>query len=110
MLQFLSAFLPLAALIMAVSAALRTGYSGRSMVRLLFEFDLCVANSPAQVAFFMFSVTAAIASGIIIGAFAQISTLWIITLDILFMLSSKLLVLFHRFKVHPASLVVVNSK
>jgi|GEM_PF-2609446 len=103
MLQFLSAFLPLAALIMAFSAALRTEYPGRRMVQLLFEFDLCVANSPAQVAFFMFSVTAAIASGIISGAFAQVSTLLILTLDILFVLSSMLLVLFHRFKVHPAA-------
>jgi hypothetical protein len=109
MLQFLSAFLPLAALIIAVSAAaLRIRHSGRTMARLLFEFDLCVANSPAQVAFFMFSVAAAMASGIISGAFAQVSTLWIHTLDILFMLSSMLLVLFHRLKVHPFSLIVVN--
>lgn len=109
MLQFLSAFLPLAALIMAFSAAvLRTGYSGRKMVRLLYDFDLCLANSPAQVAFFMFSVTVAMASGIISGAFAQVSTVWILTLDILFMLSSMLLVLFHRLKVHPFSLNVVT--
>ncbi|HEX2944890.1 MAG TPA: hypothetical protein VHT96_02920 [Clostridia bacterium] len=104
MLQFLSAFLPLAALIAAVFAAvLKTGYSGRSMARLLYEFDLCVANSPAQVAFFMFSITAAIASGIISGAFAQVSTAWILTLDILFTLSSMLLVLFHRFKMFPSA-------
>lgn len=109
MLQFLSAFLPLAALIIAVSAAaLRIRHSGRKMVRLLYDFDLCIANSPAQVAFFMFSFTAAMASGIISEAFTQVSTLLILTLDILFMLSSMLLVLFHRLKVHPVSLIVVN--
>jgi hypothetical protein len=104
MLQFLLGFLPLAALIAAISAAvMKIGCSGRTMTRLLNEYDLCVANSPAQVAFFMFSATAAIASGIISGAFAQVSTVLILSLDILFMLSSMLLVLFHRFKVYSSA-------
>lgn len=104
MLQFIVVFLPLLAVITTIlrmAAKLKT--SGRSLCGLLNDYCWCIANSPAQVAFFMFSFTAAIAAGIISGAFAQIATQWILSLDILFLISILLLITFHRLKLHSSA-------
>lgn len=104
MLQFIIIFLPILAVIAAIlrmAAEMKT--SGRSLGGLLSDFSWCIANSPAQVAFFMFSFTAAIATGIISGAFAQTATQWILSLDILFFLSIMLLITFHRLKLYSSA-------
>jgi len=104
MLQFIVIFLPVMAVIVSIlrmAAQLKT--SGHSLCRLLNDYSWCIANSPAQVAFFMFSFASAIAAGIISGAFAQIATQWILTLDIIFLISILLLITFHRLKLHSSA-------
>jgi uncharacterized membrane protein YjjP (DUF1212 family) len=104
MLQFIIVFLPVLAVIAAVlrmAAELKT--TGRSLGRLLNDYSWCIANSPAQVAFFMFSFASAIAAGIISGAFTHIATQWILTFDILFLISILLLITFHRLKLHSSA-------
>jgi hypothetical protein len=106
MLQFIVLFLPMLAIITAIlRAAAKLKTSGRSLGSLLNDYCWCISNSPAQVAFFMFSFASAIAAGIISGAFTQIATQWILSLDILFLVSILLLITFHRLKLHsPASM------
>jgi hypothetical protein len=98
MLQFVLSFLPLLAIIAAVfTTAYRVRHAGVNTLRLLEELGLCVENSPAQAAFFMFSFAAAIAA-VLVCTFAHVSTRFILSLDILFFFSSLLLILYHRFK------------
>lgn len=104
MLQLIIIFLPMLAVIAAVlRTAAEMKNNGGSFGTLLIDFSWWMANSPAQVAFFMFSFTAAIAAGIISGAFAQIATQWILSLDILFYLSIMLLITFHRLKLYSSA-------
>lgn len=108
MLQFILSLLPMLAVITAVfMLARKIRRSGVCVGQMLrgFDFDWCISGSPAQVAFFMFSITVAMAVSLIAGAFAMSSGQLILTLDIIFLLSSILLILFHRLKEDiPASL------
>ncbi len=89
-----------ALVLLAAQAKLR--YSGGGLVGLLDELDLLMTYFPGKVAFFMFSITAAIAASVI-AAFSHITSLWIMTLDILFILSSFMLVKYHQLKLHPSA-------
>lgn len=97
-------FLPILAVIAAIlRMAAKMKNNGSSFCRLLNDYSWCIANSPAQVAFFMFSFASAIAAGIISGAFTQIATQWILSLDILFLINILLLISFHRLKLHSSA-------
>lgn len=104
MLQLFAMLLLFLTVVAAVfRAASKIKISGNSFGILLADFSWWITNSPAQVAFFMFSFTAAIAASIISGAFAQIATQWVLSLDILFFLSIMLLVTFHRLKLYSSA-------
>ncbi|MEN6316186.1 MAG: hypothetical protein ABFD25_18285 [Clostridiaceae bacterium] len=101
MLQFILSFLPMLAVITAVFMLVhKIKRSGICMGQMLcgFDFDWSISGSPAQVAFFMFSITVAIAVSLIAGAFTMVSGQLFLTLDIIFLLSSILLILFHQLK------------
>jgi len=101
MLQFIVSLLPILAVITAsFLLAAKLKHSGICMEQMLygFSFDWCIDKSPAQVAFFMFSITVAIAASLVISSFTQLSGQLILSLDIIFFLSSILLILFHQFK------------
>ncbi len=101
MIQVIVNLITIAAAILALfTAAWRLKCSGMSLTGLFCELDMCLADSPAQVAFFMFSIAAAMAATVLVAAFYQFATLWIITLDILSIQSSLLLIKFHRLKMH----------
>lgn len=103
MLQLILSFLPMLAVIASVFAlAFRWKCSGISMEQTLDGLGLGIENSPAQVAFFMFSFAAAVAAAFT-GAFSHVSNQLILSLDILFFLSSLLLVLLHQFKEFPCA-------
>lgn len=106
MLQFIVTLLPMLAVIAAVfAAASKLKSVGNRMMQIFDEFGWAIDNSPAQVAFFMFSFTAAIAAALLSAVFAHVSNQLILSLDIIFFLSSILLILFHQFKEFaPASL------
>lgn len=104
MLQLLAMLLLFLAVVAAVfRTASIMKISGNSFGGLLADFSWWMTNSPAQVAFFMFSFAAAIASTIISGAFTQVATQWFLSLDILFLLSIMLLVTFHRLKIYSSA-------
>jgi hypothetical protein len=88
----------IAAVAAAFGAASKTKYTNGSLYRVMDELGLYVDRSPAQVAFFMFCAASAIAAGIIASALFQVSNQLILTLDILFLLSNLLLILFHQLK------------
>lgn len=69
---------------------------------LFYELDFFMSVFSGQVAFFMFSITAAIAASVIVS-FSHIASQWIISLDILFLLTAFLLVKYHRLKLHPSA-------
>lgn len=101
MLQFIVSLLPLLAVIASSFVlAYKVKCSGVCMEQLLSDFGWCIESSPAQVAFFMFSITAAIAMALVASAFSQVFKQLILTLDILFFLNNMLLILLHRFKEH----------
>ncbi len=99
---FLAILTIVSAALAILAAAVRLKCSGGDLVGLLCGLDLCMAEFPGQVAFFMFSITAAIAASMI-GSFIRIASLWIITLDILFILSCFMLVKYHRLKLHSSA-------
>lgn len=99
---FLAIFTIASAVLTVFAAAAKSMRSGKGLAGLLYGLDLCIAEFPGQVAFFMFSVTAAMAAGII-ASFNHIASQWIISLDILFMLSAFILVKYHRLKLHPSA-------
>lgn len=102
MLQIILTIFTIVAAALAVFAvASRLKCSSGGLSALLYELDLRLADLPAQVAFFMFSITAAMAAGVI-SSLTHIPSLWIITLDILFAQNVFLLVKFHRLKLHPS--------
>jgi hypothetical protein len=104
MLQFLVTFLPLLAVIAAAfTMASGVKRSGVSFGRMIGDFGWGIERSPAQVAFFMFSFTAAIATALVASAFAHVSNLLIISLDILFFISNMMLILFHQFKEYSSA-------
>lgn len=104
MLQFIVSFLPILAIIASVFVlAYKVKCSGGYMEQILNDFGWCIDNSPAQVAFFMFSISAAIATTLVAYAFSQVSKQLILTLDIIFFLSSMLLILFHQLKEHTCT-------
>jgi hypothetical protein len=99
MLQFIVSFLPLLAVIAAAfTLAFCVKCSNVGFIRVVNDFGWSIERSPAQVAFFMFSFTAAIATALVASAFAHVSNLLVISLDIIFFLSSMMLILFHQFK------------
>lgn len=101
MLQFIISFLPMAAIIItALILAFRVKRSGICLEQVLcgFDFDWSVSGTTAQVAFFMFSVAAAMSVSLAAGALTRIAGQLILTLDIIFLLSSMLLILFHQLK------------
>ncbi len=106
MLQFVLTLLPVLLLTAAFAAlACRVKFIGTTLEQMLSDFGWMIESSPAQVAFFMFSVTAAIAASLAVCVFSLVSRQLILSLDILFLLSSMLLILFHQLKEHsPASL------
>jgi len=104
MLQFIVPLLLILAVITAILLlAAKLKHSGICMEQMLFgfSFDWCIDKSPAQVAFFMFSITIAIAASLVAGALTHLSGQLILTLDIIFFLSSMLLIFFHQFKDYP---------
>ncbi len=104
MIQLIISILSMTFIISAlISMAYGMKKSGNSLKNMLFELDWCLTGTNAQVAFFMFSITAAIACGITASSFGKYSESWIITLDILFILSRMLLIKFHRLKMHSAA-------
>lgn len=104
MLQFIVSFLPVLAVITAAfTLAYKMKRSGRCMEKMLYGFSWFIDKAPAQVAFFMFSIAAAIASTLIVCAFSQVSRQLILALDIIFFLSSILLILFHQLKEHTSA-------
>lgn len=99
--QFIVSFMPMLAVITAAFVlAYKVKRSGRCMEQMLFGFSFgwFIEKSPAQVAFFMFSIITAITTTLIACTFSQVSKHLILTLDIIFFLSSMLLILFHQFK------------
>jgi hypothetical protein len=104
MLQFIVSFLSLLAeIIAAFTLAFGMKRSRVSFGRVVSDFGLSIERSPAQVAFFMFSFTAAIATALVASAFAHVSSLLIISLDILFFISNMMLILFHQFKEYSSA-------
>jgi uncharacterized MAPEG superfamily protein len=100
MLQLIIFILPLMAVIAALfTLAGKIKRSGSCVLKMLKEFGWFIENSPSQVAFFMFSITAAIAATLIACAFSQTSKQLIITLDIIYLISRILLILLHRLNV-----------
>lgn len=103
MLQFLTSFLPMGTVIATtLILAYKVMHSGIRFTRTLygFDFDWFISGTSAQVAFFMFSITAAISVSLTAGALTRISGQLILTLDIIFHLSSILLILFHLLNGH----------
>lgn len=99
--QFIISFLPILAVIAALFMLVhKIKSSGVCVGQILygFDFDWSISGSTAQVAFFMFSITVAIAISLVAGAFTMVSGQLILTLDIIFLLSSILLILFHQLK------------
>ncbi|HOJ79845.1 MAG TPA: hypothetical protein PK767_00700 [Clostridiales bacterium] len=74
--------------------------SGTIRTKLLYTLGLCLIDTSAEVAFFMFSITVAITFGIMIFSFTRLSSLWVMTPDILITLSSLILIRCHRLKIH----------
>ena len=104
MLQFIVSFLPLLAIIAAVFAsAFKLKRSTVSFGRVACDFGLSIDKSPAQVAFFMFSFTAVMAASLVATGLAHVSNLLIISLDIIFFLSSMMLILFHQLKEYASA-------
>ena len=103
MLQFIVTLLPMLAVIAAFTLVYKVKRSGVCMEQILYDFGWCIDKSPAQVAFFMFSITTAIAATLVAYSFSQVAKQLILTLDIIFILSSMLLILIHQLKVHTSA-------
>ena len=103
MLQFLISFLPLLAMIAAFIPAFKVKRSGISFGRIVCDFGLSIDKSPSQVAFFMFSFTAVIAASLVASGLTHVSNLLILSLDIIFFLSSMMLILFHQIKEYASA-------